>query len=71
MPRDGGAIAYAAKGDQDAGRLVFGGGNGGACDFRLDLCSMGPMKAGGGSTLALSAAGLALLLRRRRNRNRR
>lgn len=70
LQRDGGAVTYAAKSDIDAGTYVSGGGNGGACDFRLDLCSMGPMKSGGGPTIAITLAGFAWLFGRRRNRRR-
>lgn len=65
--RDGGPVSYAAKSDPDAGTYVFGGGNGGSCDFRL--CSMGPMQSSGGGALAIGAVAGALALRRRR-RNR-
>lgn len=68
LQRDGGAVTYAAQSDIDAGTYVTGGGNGGACDFRLDLCSMGPIKSGGGPTIAITLAGFAWLFGRRRNR---
>lgn len=70
VQRDGGAVNYAAKSDPDGGTFVSGGGNGGACDFRLNLCSMGPIQAGGGPTIGISLAGLAWLVARRRNRKR-
>jgi hypothetical protein len=70
LPRDGGGVTYAAKSDIDGGTYVSGGGNGGACDFRLNLCSMGPIQAGGGPTIGITLAGLAWLVGRRRNRKR-
>lgn len=70
LPRDGGPVTYAAKSDIDGGTYVSGGGNGGACDFRLDLCSQSPLKSGGGPTIGITLAGLAWLLGRRRNRKR-
>ena len=70
LPRDGGPVVYAAKSDIDGGTYVSGGGNGGSCDFRLDLCSMGPIKSGGASTIGITFAGLAWLIGRRRNRKR-
>jgi hypothetical protein len=69
-PRDGGPTTYPAKSDPDAGTYIFGGGNGGSCDFRLDLCSMGPIRSGGAPTIGLTLASLLWLVRRRRNRRR-
>ena len=69
-PRDGGPTTYAAKSDPDAGTYLFGGGNGGSCDFRLNLCSMGPIRSGGAPTIGITLAGLLWLIGRRRNRRR-
>lgn len=66
MPIDGGAVSYAAKASPDAGLSAVGGGNGGACDFRLDLgCAVGG-RAATGSVVAMGAIAGALALRRRR-----
>jgi hypothetical protein len=69
-PRDGGPTTYAVKSDPDAGSYVFGGGNGGSCDFKLNLCSMGPIQSGSAPTLGITLAGFLWLLGRRRNRRR-
>lgn len=69
LPREGGAPTYAVRSDIEAGTYVFGGGNGGACDFRLDLCSTVPMSMrGNGPLFFVGAFGALLLRRRRRNR---
>ena len=68
--RDGGPTTYPVKSDPDAGTYVFGGGNGGSCDFRLNLCSMGPIQSGGAPTLGITLAGFLWLFTRRRNRRR-
>ncbi len=66
--RDGGAQKAVAVSDIDGGTYVIGGGNGGACDFGLKLCSVGRSQSAAWGAGAFGLLGLTLALRRRKRR---
>jgi hypothetical protein len=66
--RDGGASRNVAVSDIDGGTFVVGGGNGGACDFGLKLCSVGNSQSAAWGGAFFGLIGLTYILRRRRNR---